>query len=301
MKVLIIGSKGFIGSHCVDYFSQNHEVWGCDVVLDYNTPRYIFIDSVDSDFLEIFQNHKFDVCINCSGAANVPFSLDKPFNDFKLNALNVFKLLEAIRMHAPECKFITMSSAAVYGNPESLPIVEGQKRMPVSPYGFHKVMAEMICEEYSKFWNTKTCCLRIFSAYGPRLKKQLFWDLYHKITEQEEPTLWGTGRESRDFIFISDIVRIIDLAITNSKFDGEVVNVANGKQISISEVAETVCKVIGTEKKVKFNGAERKGDPINWEADIEVIKRWGYQSSVELEDGVRKYITWIYRYDPKYE
>ena len=79
------------------------------------------------------------------------------------------------------------------------------------------------------------------------------------------------------------------------------VNVANGKQISISEVAETVCKVIGTEKKVKFNGAERKGDPINWEADIEVIKRWGYQSSVELEDGVRKYITWIYRYDPKYE
>ena len=205
MKILVIGSKGFIGSHCVDYFSQNHEVWGCDVVLDYNTPCYISIDSVDSDFLEIFQSHYFDVCINCSGAANVPFSLEKPFNDFKLNTLNVFKLLEAIRLHAPECKFITMSSAAVYGNPEALPIVENKKRMPVSPYGFHKVMAEMICEEYSRFWGVKTCCLRIFSAYGPRLKKQLFWDLYHKIKDQEEPTLWGTGRESRDFIYISDI------------------------------------------------------------------------------------------------
>lgn len=296
MNILIIGSKGFIGSHCVDYFSCEHEVWGCDVLLDYNTPRYISIDSVDSDFLEIFQSHQFDVCINCSGAANVPFSLEKPFNDFKLNALNVFKLLEAIRLHAPECKFITMSSAAVYGNPEALPIVENQKRMPVSPYGFHKVMAEMICEEYSRFWGVKTCCLRIFSAYGPRLKKQLFWDLYNKIKDQVEPTLWGTGRESRDFIYISDIVRIIDLAIHHSQFDGEVVNVANGKQITIAEVADTVRMVMGTTKPIKFNGAERKGDPINWEADISIIKGWGYATQVELETGIKSYVKWVKEY-----
>ena len=296
MNILVIGSKGFIGSHCVDFFSLNHEVWGCDVVLDYNTPRYISIDSVDSDFLEIFQSHQFDVCINCSGAANVPFSLEKPFNDFKLNALNVFKLLEAIRLHAPECKFITMSSAAIYGNPEVLPIVENQKRMPVSPYGFHKVMAEMICEEYSRFWSVKTCCLRIFSAYGPRLKKQLFWDLYHKIKDQDEPTLWGTGRESRDFIYISDIVRIIDLAINHSQFDGEVVNVANGKQITIAEVADSVRMVMGTTKSVKFNGAERKGDPINWEADISIIKGWGYTPQVELESGIKSYVKWVKEY-----
>lgn len=296
MKILIVGSKGFIGSHCVDYFTKEHDVWGCDVVLDYNTPRYISINAVDSDFLEIFQQLKFDVCINCSGAANVPFSLEKPFNDFKLNTLNVFKLLEAIRLHAPECKFITMSSAAVYGNPEMLPIAEGQNRLPVSPYGFHKVMAEMICEEYSRFWGIKTCCLRIFSAYGPRLKKQLFWDLYHKIKDQDEPTLWGTGRESRDFIYISDIVRIIDLAIIYSKFDGEVVNVANGKQITIAEVAETVRNACGTTKSVTFNGAERKGDPINWEADITILKGWGYVPSVKLEKGVKEYILWIREY-----
>ena len=141
MKILVIGSKGFIGSHCVDYFSLKHEVWGCDVVLDYNASNYISIDSVDSDFLGVFQNNKFDVCINCSGAANVPFSLEKPFNDFKLNTLNVFKLLEAIRLYAPDCKFITMSSAAVYGNPESLPIYETSNRLPVSPYGYHKAVS----------------------------------------------------------------------------------------------------------------------------------------------------------------
>lgn len=297
MKILVVGSKGFIGSHCVDYFSHEHEVWGCDVVLDYNTPRYISIDSVDSDFLGIFQLHQFDVCINCSGAANVPFSLQKPFNDFKLNTLNVFKLLEAIRLHAPSCKFITMSSAAVYGNPEFLPIVETQNRRPVSPYGCHKVMTEMICEEFSRYWGVQTCCLRIFSAYGPGLKKQLFWDLFHKIKEQDEPTLWGTGRESRDFIYISDIVKIIELSITHSKFDGEVVNVANGRQITIATVAETIRQVSGTCKRIHFSGEERKGDPINWEADISVIKGWGYQPSIELEEGATKYIDWVRKYE----
>lgn len=296
MKILVIGSKGFIGSHCVDYFSREHEVWGCDVVLDYNSPDYIFIDAVDSDFLGIFEQRQYDVCINCSGAANVPFSLEKPFNDFKLNTLNVFKLLEAIRKHAPHCKFITMSSAAVYGNPESLPIRESQQIMPVSPYGYHKVMAEMICEEYSKYWNIQTCCLRIFSAYGPRLKKQIFWDLYHKIIRDDQPCLWGTGHESRDFIYISDIIRIIDLAIQHSSFNGEVVNVANGKQIEIQEVAETVRKLIGTDKTISFNQASRKGDPINWEADISIIRQWGYEPSVELEDGVRSYIEWVRKF-----
>ena len=293
MKIIVIGSKGFIGSHCIDYFSKDNEVYGCDVVLDYNTPNYFSIDAVDSDFLSIFERSEYDVCINCSGAANVPFSLDKPFNDFKLNTLNVFKLLDAIRKYNPKCKFITMSSAAVYGNPEQLPIEESQSRKPVSPYGYHKMIAEQICEEYSRFWNIKTCCLRIFSAYGPRLRKQLFWDLVKKIQEQPEPTLWGTGRESRDFIYICDIVKIIDLAICNSRFNGEVVNVANGKQISIAEVAETVRIETGTKKHIVFNGEERKGDPINWEANIELIRNWGYKQSVELKEGVKNYLSWI--------
>lgn len=293
MKILIVGSKGFIGSHCVDYFSKEHEVWGCDVIMDYTSSRYISIDAVDSDFQEIFQQHKFDVCINCSGAASVPFSLEKPFNDFKLNTLNVFKLLEAIRLNAPGCKFITMSSAAVYGNPEALPIVETQKRMPVSPYGFHKVMAEMICEEYYRFWGVKTCCLRIFSAYGPRLKKQLFWDMYNKVTTQKNLVLWGTGEESRDFIYINDLVKIIALVIDKGDFNGNIYNAANGEQRRISEVAEIFVKLLGTETQISFNNEVRKGDPLNWEADVSLIKSMGYKFEYSLECGIQEYINWI--------
>lgn len=293
MKILIVGSRGFIGSHCVDFFSKEHEVWGCDVIMDYTSPNYISIDAVDSDFQDIFQQLKFDVCINCSGAASVPFSLEKPFNDFKLNTLNVFKLLEAIRLHAPECKFITMSSAAVYGNPESLPIRENDKRLPVSPYGFHKVMSEMICEEFHRYWGIKTCYIRIFSAFGPRLKKQLFWDMYNKVKTQPNLILWGTGNESRDFIYIKDLIQIIDLIVKKGKFEGEVYNAANGEQHKISEVAELFVKILGTHNTITFNNEVRKGDPLNWEADISSIKDLGYHRAYTLEQGIEDYVKWV--------
>jgi len=294
MKILIIGSRGFIGSHCVDYFNQqNHDVWGCDVIMDYNAPKYIWLGSIDGEWLGLFREHKFDVCINCSGAASVPFSLSNPYNDFNLNTLNVFKLLEAIRIHNSNCKFITMSSAAVYGNPERLPIKVGDPIGPVSPYGFHKVQAEYICEEYHRFFGLQTCCLRIFSAYGPRLKKQLFWDMYNKFKQNDVIELWGTGQESRDFIFISDLVRAIDLTLQHGTFQGDRINVANGRQRTIAEVAERFVRVLGTDKEVRFNGAVRKGDPINWEADITDLKNWGYVPEVSLEEGIKKYVTWV--------
>lgn len=293
MKILIVGSRGFIGSHCVEYFSKEHEVWGCDVILDYTTSNYISIDAVDSDFHNLFQHFVFDVCINCSGAASVQFSLEKPFNDFKLNTLNVYKLLEAIRIYSPECKFVTMSSAAIYGDPESLPIKEEFQAAPVSPYGYHKVMAEKICEEFHRFWGIKTCCLRIFSAYGPRLKKQLFWDMYNKVMTQQNLVLWGTGQESRDFIYVKDLILAIDLILCYGSFEGNIYNVSNGEQHKIMEVAEIFVKVLGTKTKISFNNEVRKGDPLNWEADITSLKLLGYNPQYSLERGIEEYVNWI--------
>ena len=101
----------------------------------------------------------------------------------------------------------------------------------------HKLMAEQICQEFNRFWGIRTCCLRIFSAYGPRLKKQLLWDIYQKIKKNDELVLYGTGNETRDFIYISDIIRIIDMVIQKAEFRGEALNIANGKQIKIKDIA----------------------------------------------------------------
>src|SRR4249919_2440010 len=98
MKFLIIGSKGFIGQHLKKYLiSEQQQVWGADVVVEYaHAEQYFLIDASNADYHSIFQEQAFDICINCSGAASVPDSLQHPMRDYNLNAVNVFKLLDAI-------------------------------------------------------------------------------------------------------------------------------------------------------------------------------------------------------------
>jgi UDP-glucose 4-epimerase len=295
MNVLIVGSKGFIGSYAYEYFSRlkEYNCWGCDVVVDYTAKNYFLLDSSNSDFIELFESQAFDICINCSGAASVPDSMVHPLRDFTLNVYNVVKILEAIRRHTPNCKFINLSSASVYGNPNQLPITEEEPQKPVSPYGIHKLQAEQICKEFYNYWQIKTCCLRIFSAYGPGLKKQLFWDLYQKSLQGQDVNLFGSGTETRDFIFIHDIIKAIDLVINYSSFKGECVNIANGEQVSIKEAAHTFYEVLDWKGSVHFVGAPRKGDPLYWEADINILKNLGYQKQYNLKAGLTAYAQWL--------
>ena len=291
MKILIIGSKGFIGSHCVNYFSVDHDVWECDVVTDYANDKYFVIDATNANFEEVFASNSYDVCVNCSGAASVPDSIKNPQRDFMLNVSNVFKQLDAIRKFQPGCKYINLSSAAVYGNPESLPISEDHHLDPISPYGNHKKMAEEVCADFYTNYRIPTCSLRIFSAYGAGLQKQLFWDLYQKQKESQIVKLFGTGEESRDFIYITDLVKAIDLVIQKAAFQNDIINVANGIEITINEVATTYFKDLGIS--FEFEGNKRKGDPDNWVADISRIQEMGYSPQVSLEEGIKFYWKWL--------
>ena len=294
MTILIIGSKGFIGQHCQKYFSeQKHTIFGCDVVTDYAAENYFLIDTVNSDYKEIFENNSFEVCINCSGAAEVSKSIRHPFRDFTLNTLNVFKILDAIRQYQPDCKFINLSSAAVYGNPQYLPIDEKHPANPISPYGFHKLAAENICKEFSDLYGIKTINLRIFSAYGNGLKKQLFWDLFTKTKKSNEIELFGTGNESRDFIHIDDIVQAVDLLINLNNFTIPVINLANGNEIFINSAAAAFYNNYNSSIKYKFNGHIKPGDPLNWKADISVLKLLGYRQTLSFEDGIKQYTQWL--------
>lgn len=294
MNILIIGSKGFIGSHCVKYFSEKHEVWECDVVADYITPNYLIVDTTNADYSDIFRQQHFDVCINCSGASSVPDSIKHPQRDFTLNTINVHKQLDAIRRFNPSCKYVNLSSAAVYGNPQRLPIAETQITNPISPYGVHKKMAEDICKLFYDHYHIKSCSLRIFSAYGEGLKKQLFWDLYQKGKSVTNVVLYGTGNESRDFIHVSDIVTVIGCVIKNGSFKSEVINVANGKEISINKVAKLFYQVFNSSNiSVSFGSEQRVGDPKNWCADISMLKALNYKQKVGLKEGLERYAKWL--------
>lgn len=295
MKVLIFGSKGFIGNNLAIYLEgKGHEVWGADILAD-NThhKRYFHIGDSSDNYYSIFEHVIFDICINCSGAASVPESLQDPGKDYFLNSVNVFKILVAIMRYQPNCKFINLSSAAVYGDPKILPIREDSMLDPLSPYGFHKMHSEQICKEFYELYGIHTCSLRIFSAYGDGLKKQLFWDLYLKAQTGKPFLLYGTGFESRDFIYILDLVKAIEIVSQNSDFKADIINIANGKGILIKDAVSIFFSFFWNEVVYSFSNEGRKGDPVNWEADINKLKNFGYTNSFSLEAGLSLYSQWI--------
>jgi dTDP-glucose 4,6-dehydratase/UDP-glucose 4-epimerase len=261
-------------------------------VVDYVAKRYFSVDTLNSNFSEIFRLVRFDVCINCSGAASVPDSFVNIHRDYQLNTANVFLILDAIRKVSPFCRFMNISSAAVYGNPPKLPISETSVLMPQSPYAYHKLQGEMLCEEFNKLHGISTCSLRIFSAYGNGLYKQLFWDVWSKIQCENRISLFGTGAESRDFIHVNDIARVVELVIENGKFSASVYNVGNGEEIYIADIVKQFCDFAGWKGTIQFVQNPRKGDPVNWCADISAIKHLGYEKIVPIEKGLKDYIRW---------
>jgi len=293
MKILIIGSKGFIGSHCFKHFTKSgFEVWGCDIH-DVVESNYICLQSISNNFNQLFSEHQFDYCINASGSAHVNYSFQFPEKDFELNVSLVINLLGAIKNNNPECKFINFSSAAVYGNPVGLPISEDAITQPLSPYGYHKLLSEKLLSEYSRFFGLKTCSLRVFSAFGEGLKKQLFWDLYQKSRAVNSITLFGNGNESRDFIYIADLIHLVEIIINKAPFAGEVYNLANGEEITIKRAVSVFFHELGWTGEINYSGEIKQGDPLNWKADIGKIKELGYKQHHGFEQGIKNYCSWL--------
>jgi dTDP-glucose 4,6-dehydratase/UDP-glucose 4-epimerase len=223
----------------------------------------------------------------------VPFSFENPFMDYELNVINVMRMLEAIRLISRETAFINISSAAVYGTPSRLPVGEDADITPISPYGWHKRQSEILCSEYAELYGLRICSMRVFSAYGPGLKKQLFWDLFQKTKMGKSVELSGTGDESRDYIFVEDLVRASEIIATKSLLKGEVINVATGIETTIREAVTIFIEVLGWDGGISFSGSKRKGDPLNWCAEISKIKEMGFSSEFLLDAGLKRYCRWL--------
>jgi dTDP-glucose 4,6-dehydratase/UDP-glucose 4-epimerase len=245
-----------------------------------------------ADFETIFQEKIFDVCINASGSGNVSFSVVHPLSDFEANSYSVALILHTIQKMQPLCKFVHISSAAVYGNPQKLPVNETDDLLPISPYGFHKLISELLCKEYFQLYSLQIAVIRPFSVYGPGLRKQLLWDMLQKCKLSDVISLYGTGNESRDFIHISDLCELIFTVVQNADFRCNFFNAASGVETCISEIAELFISNLPKGKEIIFSGEEKKGDPLNWRADINNVKSIGFSPRIELAEGIKNYITY---------
>jgi UDP-glucose 4-epimerase len=296
--VIITGVAGFIGRYAARHFAeQGWSVIGIDSSTPENAPtanlqHYYSMRLPSPALADLLQQHQPDVCIHCAGRASVNLSVSNPSSDFYSNTALTFDLLNALREHAPGCRFIFLSSAAAYGNPEALPICESHPLHPLSPYGFHKLQSEQLCLEFHKVYDIQTASLRIFSAYAPGLRRQVVWDICRKALTQNLVVLQGSGQESRDFIHALDISRALMAVATAAKMQGEVYNLASGRETTIAELAHLVFDALDYQGELSFDGVIPKGNPLNWWADVTKLESIGFVPTVQLEQGIKVFANW---------
>jgi UDP-glucose 4-epimerase len=296
--VLITGAAGFIGRYVARHFSeQGWLVIGVDQVQPENAPlqnlsAYHSLRLPDEQLAGLLRHSSPRVCIHCAGRASVGLSLEDPTPDFYDGSVMTFELLNALRLYAPGCRFILLSSAAVYGNPRSLPVSEDEPTLPISPYGFHKLQCELLSLEFARIYGLATASVRVFSAYGAGLRRQVIWDICGKITASKSLELHGTGKETRDFIHAADVTRALALIAEAAPMEGEAYNIGSGRQVSIADLADMIRGMIGFEDPPHFDRIVPKGNPLHWQADITRIKLLGFSPKIELEEGIRSFVNW---------
>jgi UDP-glucose 4-epimerase len=297
-NVFISGVSGFLGRYISRYFASfGFQVYGLDSSPPENSPisylkGYFSVRLPDQTLGELLKEIQPLAFIHCAGRASVGLSVENPAADFYANTVLTFEILNSLKLHAPNSKFILLSSAAVYGNPIQLPIKESDPTFPISPYGYHKLLGEQLCTEFAKVYGLATASVRIFSAYGPGLRRQVLWDICYKALTETSISLLGTGQESRDFIHALDVAKALAILVNNAPLEGEAYNLAFGKEVNISQLAGLVVEYLEVKKDIEFNGIVPPGNPLHWQADISKISDLGFCPSVPLEKGIKTFASW---------
>jgi UDP-glucose 4-epimerase len=299
-KVFVTGGNGFLGGYiCREFIGLGWKVFSIDNHNNHNIEgiNSIIMTLPSPDFTDLLRKIQPDLVIHAAGTASVLHSMTDPISDFEKNVVLTMGLLDTLRQNCPSCKIIFISSAAVYGNPVRLPIKEGDPLSPISPYGYNKFIGETLIEEYYRIFNLSGCCIRIFSAYGPGLSRQLLWDICKKLTEEHEVRLMGSGTESRDLIHAEDVAKALIILAEKASFNGEAYNLASGNQVTIREIAEELIHIFNVNIPLIFTGERRIGDPFNWQADISRITRLGFKITIGVKDGLNGYAKWYMKYE----
>ena len=191
---------------------------------------------------------------------------------------------------------IFASSSSIYGNTTILPIKESMKPDPISPYALSKYTAESYCRLYSNLYDIPTVCLRYFNVYGPKQDPSSEYSavipkFISLILNEEEPTIFGDGNQSRDFVYVKDIARANILAM-KTDLQG-IFNIASGKSVTINEIAKKILSITGVDVPIKYK-PERPGDVKHSLADISMARnKLGYAPEYSIDTGLSETIKWL--------
>lgn len=310
MKCLVTGGAGFIGSHIVRHLTDS----GYEVVcLDNFDPTYAietkkaniasFFGSDNFEFIEgdildreLVNNITEDVDYIFHEAAlvSVVESMNDPQKTIEINTIGSMNILEAARRNNIR-KVVFASSAAVYGD-SSIPVKkEDMIPYPKSPYAISKLDCEYAARIYYEEYGLKTTSLRYFNVYGPGQDVTSPYAavvpiFIKKALRNEDLVIYGDGQQTRDFIFVKDVVRANELVMSNG--DGMIFNVASGVVISINELADRIIRLTESESGI-IHREPRKGDIKHSLADTGKIRNIGFRTGFDLDKGLKETIEWF--------
>lgn len=302
MRVCVTGGAGFIGSHLVDrLIALGHTVLVIDNlttgVREFVNPKAVFIemDVRDANIESIFADFKPQVVFHEAAQTMVPASMENPKMDCDVNLLGLVNILEASRKHKVE-HFLMPSSAAVYGDLDTLPLTEDMIGKPTSFYGLTKLTGEGYLRIYEQAFGLKTVCFRYSNVYGPRQGDggeggviSIFTRL---INEGQGLTIFGDGEQTRDFIYVDDVVEANIKAMNHPELTG-VYNISTNTITSVNKLVSYFKSISNKDLPVYYE-AERTGDIrhsrlCNQKAKVD----FDFLATVDLERGLRDTISYF--------
>ncbi|MCS7180915.1 MAG: SDR family NAD(P)-dependent oxidoreductase [bacterium] len=302
-KILVTGGAGFIGSHTVDkLIEEGNEVIVIDnlstgFIKNVNEKAIFYnVDIRDKKSLkDICENNYFEYVFHFAAQINVRKGEEDPIFDIETNICGIINLLECIKEKPPKKIIFSSTGGVMYGLTNIFPTPETVEPFPICIYGISKLTCEKLLYSYWKKYGINYVALRYGNVYGPRQnylsEAGVIAIFISRILEGKECIIFGDGKQTRDFIFIEDVVRANILFMKN-EING-VFNVATGVETDVNRIFDIIKEKIGRDCK-KIYGEEKKGELKRSCISIEkIIKETGWEPKFTIEEGIEKTIEWF--------
>lgn len=304
-KFLVTGGAGFIGSNiCKRLVSQGCFVRVVDNLITgkksnlaevIDKIEFVQADMGDSEVAQSAMKG-IDAVLHQGALPSVPVSVDNPAATHRHCVDATFTLLLAAR-DAGIKRFVYAASSSAYGDAPDSPKVETMPVSPLSPYAVAKLTGEYYCSVFCRIFGLETISLRYFNVFGPQQDPTSQYAaaipaFVTSILKGQPPTVYGDGEQSRDFTYIDNVIDANLLAARAKRTNGEVINIACGRAVTVNEIIDMINKLLGKNIKPRY-AAPRPGDVKHSLADITAAKKLiGFTPSIQFEDGLRKAINW---------
>ncbi len=305
MRYLITGGAGFIGSNLADHLADRHEITIIDNLATgrpdnikdlTNHPNVTIINGSITDADLMYDITKgIDGIFHQAAIPSVPRSVKDPITTNEANVTGTLQLLVAAQENGVR-KVVAASSSSVYGDTPILPKVETMPPNPLSPYAVSKLTNEYYGKVFTELYGIQTVFLRYFNVFGPRQDPASEYaavipKFITRLLNNQRPTIYGDGEQTRDFTFIADVVQANCKAMESDATG--IYNIACERRISLNELAETLMEITGNHQRIIYD-PPREGDIRDSLADISAARAaFGYNPEYTLEDGLRETVAWF--------